>query len=150
MEGTFCDRRVGEDRRANSGCPLHPGVDRAFEAGEKRMENIEKKLDEMISRQIEYIKSIEYIKYALDNGLRSEIKATMESVSCLRDEITTMNNEFNKRIQPLEDFSWFRTWITSVRNNIFKFTLQLAFFGGVIYLIIHYGSKTLDKVLGVG
>ncbi len=115
---------TGEDRRiTRSVCSLHA--------------NLEKKLDEILSRQISQVEDIAHIKSVVDNGLTTALSGAVDAI-----------NKMRVRMEIIDQFTWFGEWVTQLRNNLFKRTLQLAVAGGIFYAVIHFGNKVLLKLLG--
>lgn len=119
------DEWIGEERRRTglSVCPLHG--------------NIELKLDKIIGRQIAQIKDIAHLKSIVEDGLKTSV---IETAECVK--------KITARIEVIEKFTWFIEWVTQLRDNLFKRSLQLALIGGGIFAIIHFGNKIMSKVLG--
>ena len=117
----------------NFPCPLHKGF--------------EDKLDIVIGHQLDYMSKqsdistdIQYIKDTVDNGLKSKVGETAEQVQALHDQIAI-----------LEDFAWFREWVTDLRNNFFKNLCKWAILGGLCALayivLMAAGYKHVPKLL---
>ena len=115
-------------------CDLHDGMD--------------KKITTMLANQIKYMEkqaticgTVNRIEGKVENGLSSTVQETQEQVKALHEKIAV-----------LEDFQWFREWITDLRNNVFKYLVKWAFVGGVIsigYVVLMiYGQKFIAKVIG--
>jgi hypothetical protein len=115
-------------------CPLHGEMD--------------KKITTVLTNQLTYMQRqadtsavVDRIEHKVDNGLTSAVVETKEQVQALHDKITV-----------LEDFGWFREWVTDLRNNVFKYLLKWAFVGGAIsigYVVLMiYGQKFMVRFMG--
>ncbi len=115
---------IDETKWRDSGfiCPLHG--------------NIEDKLDQIIERQISQIQDITHIKYVVENGLKTSVLETVETLKII-----------TKRIEIIEKFSWFVEWMTQMRDNLFKNTLKIALIGGGICVIIYFGNDLVNKII---
>ena len=102
---------------------------------------LERKIDEIAERQIDHIERIIRLEGIVTNGLSSNVKA-------IKEKMEAICIGYDTRLQTLEEFRWFRTWMTSLRDNVFKNLLMLALGGGVIYMVIRFGDEAIKKVLG--
>lgn len=107
---------------------------------EEMIARLERKLDEIAERQIDHIERIIRLEGIVTNGLSSNVKA-------IKDKVEAVCTGYEARLQTLEEFKWFRTWMTSLRDNIFKNLLMLALGGGVIYMVIRFGDQLIKKIL---
>ena len=115
---------TGKERRmARAVCPLH--------------NNIEEKLDDIIERQIAQAETVIHIKSVVENGLKSAVVDLVKEVK-----------RITERVNVIDEFAWFREWVTQLRNNLFKNSLKLAAVGGIIYFVIHFGDKLLTRAIG--
>lgn len=101
---------------------------------------VEKALDEISKQHIDYVSRIARIEVKLDNGLSK----TIEKIAVQLDDFC---EDTNNRLIKLEEFKWFRVWVTRLRDNIFKNILMLALGGGVIYMVIRFGDELIKKIL---
>ena len=114
----------GDERRENRAvCVLHGSFDR--------------KLDQIIERQIQQVQNVEHLQNIVEDGLKSTVVSIAETLDA-----------FVERMEAIEDFEWFRTWVTGLRDNLFKNTLKVAIIGGGIYAALHFGDKLFLKVFG--
>ena len=115
-------------------CDLHAGMD------EKLTALLANQVTYM-TRQIESCAAIQRIEGKVENGLTSTVQETATQVKTLHEKIAI-----------LEDFEWFREWITDMRNNIFKYLLKWAFIGGVLSIVyvmlMIYGQKFITRFIG--
>ena len=138
------DTYQGIERRCGgSKCILHDGMMENFKRGDDRMNSIDSKLDKIIDMQSNHRNDITHLRDIVENGLKSKVIETVETTKALDIKIDNISN----RLIPIENFSWFREWVTNVRNNLFKKSLSLAMIGGGFYIIIHFGNKFIDMVL---
>jgi len=100
------------------------------------LDRIDGKIDKIVERQSEQLVDIQHLKSTVDNGLRSTVKDTQESILIIKS-----------RIETIERFSWFVEWITQLRNNLFKNSIAIAVIGGGIYVIIHFGDRLATALM---
>lgn len=100
---------------------------------------IEEKVDKIAERQVVYIGKTEKLEGIVTNGLRS----TVEQIKSKLDNFCEDNE---KRLVKLESFSWFRDWVSSLRNNLFKYVVLLAILGGIVYVIITHGKQIIEGI----
>ena len=112
-----------ERREVRTVCSLHGNMDR--------------KLDEIIQRQEQAVLTVTHIKAVVEDGLKSTVENLNSNVLKLVD-----------RVAVIEDFSWFRVWVTDLRDNLFKNVLKIAALGGGIYALVHFGDKLIKVVTG--
>jgi hypothetical protein len=115
-------------------CPLHGRL-------EDRITTIIDHQLEYMGKQVKMIADVQSIKDTVENGLKSSVKQTAADVKAMHEKIII-----------LEDFGWFRIWITKMRDNLFKIVLKYACLGGLIvigyYILIVYGEKVVRKISG--
>jgi len=104
------------------------------------------KLDSIIERQLEYAeRSIrieskqERLEQIVTNGLS-------HNVASIAKRLDTFCEEVKKRLDELEEFQWFRIPVTKIRDSMFWYIIKFAVLGGIIYLVIHYGSQIIDRI----
>lgn len=114
-------------------CPQHSHL-------ETKLDSIEDKLDLIIDRQLEYSNRITKLETLVTNGLS-------HNVIEIRTKMDVICEEFGKRLTELESFSWFRKPMNELRDSTIGTLIKLAFVGGSIYFLIHFGNVILDKVL---
>ena len=132
-----------ERRSVGNKCILHDGMMENFKRGDDRMNSIDSKLDKIIDMQSNHRNDITHLRDIVENGLKSKVIETVETTKALDIKIDNISN----RLIPIENFSWFREWVTNIRNNLFKKSLSLAMIGGGLYAIIHFGNKFIDMAL---
>jgi hypothetical protein len=136
----------GTERRQFVPCPMHESVMADFERGEKRMDRFESKLDILIEKQQEQAVAIQKLNDSIGNGIRSEVQRTMTAVETLADKITEICKINDKkflngdlRLKKLEEFAWFRNWVTGFRDKIILKIMTIVFgvgaLIGIVYLI---------------
>jgi hypothetical protein len=139
----------GSERRMNAGrCPQHDMVLRDFERGEERMERYETKIDQLIKGQADQALSIQRLQDVLSNGLRGDLKRTVESVSAMQGQISSLCINYEGRLKILENFSWFREWMTKMRDHLLQNVIKLALIGAFVYLLTHFGDLLIKRMLG--
>jgi hypothetical protein len=104
-------------------------------------ERIEHTLEAMGCKQDKYIAQTARLESIVTNGLS-------HNVIEIREKIEAVCSNLGDRVALLERFSWFRDWVTSLRDDLFKNTLKAVFLGGCIYTLLHFGDK-LFSTLGV-
>lgn len=100
---------------------------------------IEEKVDAIAERQVVYIGKTEKLEGIVTNGLRS-------TVNEIKDKLELFCANHEARVVKLESFSWFRDWVSDLRNNLFKYVVLFAIVGGIIYIIITHGHDILEKI----
>jgi len=98
------------------------------------------KLDLILERQLEYSNRITVLETLVKNGMSHniiEIKTKLESVC----------EGYSKRLDDLEKFNWFRKPMNELKDNVIGTLIKVAFAGGVIYVVYHFGSQCLEKIL---
>ena len=98
---------------------------------------IDAKLDRIIERQEENSLGITRLQDSVDNGLKTTVLEIVNHVATIRD-----------RIEVLETFSWFREWVTQLRDNLFKNVLVLIGLAAITYFIINFGKQSILKIVG--
>lgn len=145
-----------ERRKFSEFCPDHNSrieefkryVDRIMNV-EKEQEEIKKMLDLISDRQISYITKMQKVEDTINNGLSKAVVNTDKCVTRIEEKITEMCDNFNKRLVPIESFDWFRTWMTSLRNQIFKNVMKLAFWAVLILAAFHTSQRLMDKIFAM-
>jgi len=137
------DSYQGIERRNITPCPLHEGMMRDFEQGEKRMDRYETKIDDLLTGQSKQALSIQILNDAIGDGIRGDLQRTVEGVEGIKKKVDEMCTNFNNRLKIVETFSWFGIWITSMRNHLFQNVLKLAFAGGALYALFYFGGKLI-------
>lgn len=138
------------ERRTFVPCPMHDAlvtdIRDDLDKGEKRMDRFESKIDILIDRQAEQAIAIQKLNDAIGNGIKAEVSRTMKVVELMAEKIEAVC-KFNdrrfangdERLKKLEEFQWFRTWVTAFRDKI-MFKILAIVFGvgaliGAVYLI---------------
>jgi hypothetical protein len=121
-------------------CEQHVNIIANFEKGEKRMSDIEDKLDTIISRQFGVSEDITRIKAIVENGLKKNV-----------DELAAAAVAVHQKIELLDDFRWFIDMINGFRTGLMKKIVYASLIGGVIVISYSFlsvvGSKELPRLL---
>ena len=112
----------------------------AHESLEATLESMNKKLDSLMAGQLEYSNRISVLETLVKNGMSHNIIE-------IRAKIDTICEQYGKRLAILESFSWFRTAVSNIRDNLFINIIKLSVVGGVIYVLIHFGNEIVKMVL---
>lgn len=104
------------------------------------IDRIETKVDAISVRQSEYIAKTVKIEGIVTNGLASNVKY-------MRDRLDKFCEEAEKRFIEIEKFSWFRQWMTGLRDNLFQNILRLIMIGGGIFLIMRFGDEIIRGIV---
>lgn len=138
----------GPERRRFVPCPMHESVMADFERGEKRMDRFESKIDILIERQQEQAVAIQKLNDAIGNGIRSDVRRTMKAVEDMAATVTEVCKSNEKRfangetrLKKLEEFAWFRNWMTKFRDKIMVRILAIVFGSGAIIGLIYLVEK---------
>jgi len=113
------------------------------DAHEETFRAINKKLDDIVNRQIDYAETSARIEMKQDQLEKIVTNGLTHNVA----EMTEKINDICKKLSALEDFKWFRQPITKFRDKLFWYGLVIALFGGGIYSLVHYGSTIVKGVL---
>jgi hypothetical protein len=148
----------GEDRRKerdSSTCSKHILWTGEFKRHSDRLIRLEEDqvgirdmLNGISTRQLQYISEIQYVKDAINNGLRKDISSTSTAVQRIEEKMNTFCAEINKRFEPVEAFGWFREWVTGLRDNMFKNSIKIVFMIAFALALLHFSQKIIDKLLG--
>ena len=125
-----------EERRQNWTCEAHHEL-------VESLRDINHKLDGMIERQIAYAETSARIEEKQESIERIVTNGLSHNVANISKRLDVFCDEVKKRLDQLEEFQWFRMPITQLRDSIFWYVLKIAFAGGVIYLILHYGKEII-------
>jgi hypothetical protein len=113
------------------------------DAHEETFRAINKKLDDIVDRQIAYAETstrIEMRQKQLEKIVTNGLTHNVE-------EMTKKINIIYEKLSALEDFKWFRQPITKFRDKLFWYGLAIALLGGGVYSLVHYGSTIIKEVL---
>lgn len=128
-------------------CPLHEGLLKDLEHGEKRMERLDNNVVEILKRQSAQDLAIQRIELAIGNGLRGDIRRTMEGVESLSAKVTQICQNYDAKLatheKELSDFRWFRDWANKFKDSLIKKFLTMAFVGGMIFTAVYLIEKYL-------
>lgn len=132
-------------------CPLHDmftkGIEKDLKAGEERMQRFEQKIDDLLKGQVEQALAIRTLQDAMQNGLRGEVKRTMECTENLSREFKDVCERYDVKMKEFDEFHWFRTWANSFKDGLIKKLLTIAFIGGtaigLLWLLNHVGVLTV-------
>ena len=125
------------ERRQNWTCEAHHELVAS-------LRDINHKLDGMIERQIAYDETSARIEEKQESIERIVTNGLSHNVANISKRLDVFCDEVKKRLDQLEEFQWFRMPITQLRDSIFWYVLKIAFAGGVIYLILHYGKEIIQ------
>jgi hypothetical protein len=109
--------------------------------------NIDGKLDRILERQEGHIADIQHIKDVVENGLKTAVINTNGNVAELRDRVTKIKESLSLLEEGFKTFSWFRTWVTELRDKLFKRVMQIAFVGAIVWFILNFGKQAIFKIL---
>lgn len=128
-EGLETERRAGWVP-----CPKHDmfekQIERNFQSGEKRMDQLEKKIDALLAGQAQQALSIQDLHNAISNGLRGEIRRTKEATETIEEKVTTICVSYDEKFKELDDFKWFRTWANRLKDGAITKVLTITMLGG--------------------
>ena len=104
------------------------------------IDRIESKVDAISKRQTEYIEKTVRIEGIVTNGLSSNVKY-------MKERLDSFCEKAESRFAELERFSWFRQWMTGLRDNLFQNILRLIMIGGGIFLIMRFGDEIIRGIV---
>lgn len=150
-----------KERRRETECISHGQMTEMITAMSKNMvdiktymTNMDSKLDTVVDRQIAYVAKTERLEAIVTNGLSTTVREIKDRLEVFHDEMCTNfqahKNNFvshGDRLMELEKFSWFRTWVTQARDDLFKNIMKLIGLGGLLYLLFHFGEEFIKKVI---
>jgi hypothetical protein len=110
-------------------------------AVEAQYSYIRERIDTIDERQIGQVQSLQAVHDTLNNGLADKINRTIEST------ISKMCSQYEMRLKPIEEFAWFRTWITGIKDGLFKKAVILIASMTVILTIFHMSEKFAGLLL---
>jgi hypothetical protein len=113
------------------------------DAHEETFRAINKKLDDIVDRQIAYAEISARIESKQEQLERIVINGLTHSVA----DMTKKINDICKKLSALEDFKWFQQPITKFRDKLFWYGIAIALLGGGVYSLVHYGSTIIKEVL---
>ena len=111
------------------------------------LRDINQKLDGMILRQIAYAETSARIEEKQEQIERIVTNGLSHNVANIAKRLDIFCDEVKKRLDELEEFQWFRKPMNELRDSTIGTLIKLAFVGGSIYFLIHFGNAILDKVL---
>jgi hypothetical protein len=123
------ERREVNDVRT---CPYHP--------------DMKELLHEIRTQQNQHATDIMRVKDIVTNGLQKGLNDTSEGIKRVGETIKVFCIDFERRLKPLEDFNWFRIWVTDLRDNMFKNVIKLIFYITLTMGALHFSQKLIDKV----
>ena len=154
------ERRKDEERRNDPNAELERfKIYERFKKQDGRIieiaaqnESIFKKLDQLFLVRADDAKEIQRIRSAVENGLSRDLKSTIVSVDKLNETIQSMCSGFNERLEKVEEFAWFRDWITDLRDGAFKKAIKFAvvvviLFVGIVGGIVYFGYEFMKGKL---
>ena len=113
------------------------------DAHEETFRVLHQKLDAIIERQIDYVKTSARIEMKQEQIEKIVTNGLSHNVADLTKKLDAFCEEFRERIGNLEDFQWFRIPVTKLRDKIFWVALKVALAGGGLYLIFYYMEGVL-------
>ena len=128
------------ERRQNWTCSSHHEL-------VESLRDINQKLDGMIVRQIEYAETSARIEEKQEQIERIVTNGLSHNVANIAKRLDIFCDEVKKRLDELEEFQWFRKPMNELKDSTIGTLIKLAFVGGSIYFLIHFGNAILDKVL---
>lgn len=136
----------GVERRVQP-CSWRAGIMRTFEQGEKRMDRYETKIDDLLQGQSKQALAIQILSDAIGNGLRGDIKRTVEGMEKLGQTLAQVCNVYDVKLlnheKELSEFKWFRDWANKFKDNAIRNVLTIAFLGGGAVGLIYLYEKYL-------
>ena len=119
-------------------CPLHP----ALAEGQQEIKGM---LIKVLERQEEHKLDIVRLQDSVENGLKSTVAETKVHVEEIKERVAIIETGVTA-------FSWFTEWVTDLRTDLFKKTLRLAFYGGlvvaIVWFVVSFGKQSIIKLVG--
>ncbi len=124
----------GESQQVS--CPKHDlfekQIEKNFLSGEKRMDQLEEKIDKLLSGQAEQALAIQSLHSTVSNGLRGEIRRTKECAESLEIAFTGVCKIYDEKFKEFDDFRWFRVWANKTKDGAIAKILTVTATGGFI------------------
>lgn len=111
------------------------------DAHEETFRAINKKLDDIIDRQIVYTETSVRIELKQQQLEKIVTNGLTRSVADMTKKLEGFCEEVKGRLSNLEDFQWFRLPVTKMRDKLFWYALKVALAGGGLYLIFYYAKE---------
>jgi len=121
------------EQRHNWVCDAHEDTFRA----------VNKKLDDIVNRQIEYAETSARIEMKQEQIVRIVTNGLSDSIQDMAKKLDDFCGEVKERIGRLEEFQWFSLPVTKLRDKLFWYALKIALAGGGLYLIFYYMEGVL-------
>ena len=121
------------EQRHNWVCDAHEDTFRA----------VNKKLDDIVNRQIEYAETSARIEMKQEQIERIVTNGLSDSIQDMAKKLDDFCGEVKERIGRLEEFQWFSLPVTKLRDKLFWYALKIALAGGGLYLIFYYMEGVL-------
>ena len=122
-----------DERRQNWTCGAH----------EESFRILHQKLDAIIERQIDYVKTSARIESKQEQIEKIVTNGLSHNLADLSKKLDGFCEEVRGRLNSLEDFQWFRLPVTKLRDKLFWYALKIALAGGGLYLIFYYMEGVL-------
>jgi hypothetical protein len=113
------------------------------DAHEETFRVLHQKLDAIIERQIDYVKTSARIEMKQEQIEKIVTNGLSHNLADLSKKLDTFCEDVRERLSNLEDFQWFRLPVTKMRDKLFWYALKIALAGGGIYLILYYAKGVL-------
>jgi hypothetical protein len=113
------------------------------DAHEETFRAVNKKLDDIVNRQIEYAETSARIEMKQEQLERIVTNGLSDSIQGMTKKLDDFCGEVKERIGRLEEFQWFSLPVTKLRDKIFWVALKVALAGGGLYLIFYYMEGVL-------
>jgi len=114
-----------------------------YDAHEESFRILHQKLDAIIERQIDYVKTSARIEMKQEQIEKIITNGLSHNLADLSKKLDGFCEEVRGRLNSLEDFQWFRLPVTKLRDKIFWVALKVALVGGGLYLIFYYMEGVL-------
>lgn len=131
---------MDNERTINHGiegvCLAHPGMTKTLERIEDKMDELIVQQTTIVNRQLEHIERIVRVEAVVTNGLSHNVQHIV-------NEMASLCNRINK----IDEFKWFREWMTKLRDDLFANILRVVFIVGGIAVIIYFAEGIIRKIL---
>jgi len=119
----------------------------AMERQEARSDELHKKLDDIIARQLAYVEQISRLQALVCNGLTHNMEFVRAKLEKVCEEYGMDIKALKSDVAGLKASEWFLNWVSDASKITLKTLLKLAALGGLIFLIIHFGRSGIAELL---
>jgi hypothetical protein len=110
----------------------NPSVYVTQEAFTDAINNVYEKLDKISERQMDHIERITRVEAIVSNGLTSTVNGLRRDLAKYNSIMQEKMDDLDKRLCVVETFAWFREWITTMKDIVFKNFVKIVIIGALL------------------